>query len=330
MPDSTLSSQKMVEIHRLMVLSRLLEERLISIYKKGQGYFWVGAPGEEAFAVPLGLLVKKGRGMDYDWLYLHYRCTGTAVAMGVQTKNVIRQMMSKKTDPFTGGRNFVHHYCIPEWNIPPVTSVIEMQHSMAIGTAYAQAKNHSKAITIVTGGDAGTAMPDFHTSLIWSSRPVQPLPLLIIVLNNGWGISTKHCTQHHKNSIIQRAKACGLQTYQVDGCDPIKSYHTIEESINYVREKRQPALLEAQVSRLYGHSSADGAKIQKNEKCGLKKFEAYLIENKIFSESDRDGIHREIFEKLKKESAEVFLEEEPSDVWSHVFKEGEESNWRNF
>ncbi len=78
----TLDRELLVRIHDLMVKTRVLEERLIKMYKQGDGYFWIGGPGEEAFNVPLGLLVKKGQGLDYDYLHLHYRQSGTLLAHG--------------------------------------------------------------------------------------------------------------------------------------------------------------------------------------------------------------------------------------------------------
>ena len=73
----------LLQMHDLMVKSRVLEERLIKIYKTGDAYFWIGGPGEEAWGVPLGLLVNIGQGPKYDYLHLHYRCTPTLVAMGL-------------------------------------------------------------------------------------------------------------------------------------------------------------------------------------------------------------------------------------------------------
>jgi TPP-dependent pyruvate/acetoin dehydrogenase alpha subunit len=72
----------LLKIHRLMVKSRVLEDRLIKIYKAGDAYFWIGGPGEEAFGVPLGLLIHKGKGPAYDFLHFHYRCSPTLIAMG--------------------------------------------------------------------------------------------------------------------------------------------------------------------------------------------------------------------------------------------------------
>ena len=79
----TLPKELQLNMLDLMIKARVLEERLIKVYKAGDSFFWIGAPGEEAFGVPLGLLVNKGRGLDHDFLHLHYRGTPTLVAMGM-------------------------------------------------------------------------------------------------------------------------------------------------------------------------------------------------------------------------------------------------------
>src|SRR5712692_10576443 len=71
----------LIRMHDLMVEARVLEERLIQMYRQGHGFFWIGGPGEEAFNVPLGLLMKKGQGLDYDYLHAHYRQSATLVAL---------------------------------------------------------------------------------------------------------------------------------------------------------------------------------------------------------------------------------------------------------
>ena len=156
----------------LMIKSRVLEERLIKIYKAGEAFFWIGAPGEEAWGVPLGLLTNKGRGHDHDYLHLHYRATPTLIAMGMPMIDSIRIIMNKATDTSTGGRNFSNHYCYPEWNVVPVSSPIEVQYGQAIGTAWAQKREKAKGITIVTGGDArvGRRRLRILLSLVFSKR----------------------------------------------------------------------------------------------------------------------------------------------------------------
>ena len=152
-----LDRELLMKMHDLMVKSRALEERMIQMYRQGHGYFWIGGPGEEAFNVPLGLLIKKGQGLDYDYLHFHYRQSATLIAMGEDPIGALRQMKNTATDPYSGGRNFAGHFSIKRWNVVPVSSPIEVQYPMAPGTAIAQRRHGGDGITIVTGGDAGTA-----------------------------------------------------------------------------------------------------------------------------------------------------------------------------
>src|SRR5438445_2377471 len=108
--NEALPAERCLEIHRLMVRSRAMEERMIKMSKSGQGYFWIGGPGEEAFNVCLGLQVKKGRGPAFDFLHLHYRNSATLVAMGMPLLDGIRQMAMTRTDEHSMGRNFAGHY----------------------------------------------------------------------------------------------------------------------------------------------------------------------------------------------------------------------------
>src|SRR6266403_3293340 len=122
-----LTATRCLEIHRIMVRARVMEERMIKMSKSGEGYFWIGGPGEEAFNTCLGLQVKKGEGPAYDFLHLHYRNSATLVAMGMPLIDGIRQMAMTATDPHSHGRNFSGHYACLDWNVMPISSVIENQ-----------------------------------------------------------------------------------------------------------------------------------------------------------------------------------------------------------
>src|SRR6266851_3160633 len=171
--SESLPVERCLEIHRIMTRTRAMEERMIKMSKSGEGYFWIGGPGEEAFNACLGLLVKKGQGPSYDYLHLHYRNSAALVAMGMSLLDGIRQMAMTATDPHSMGRNFSGHFARRDWNVIPVTSVIEVQYVMAPGTAIVQKRFGGDGITIVTGGDEGTAEGDFASCLVWSSRPGQ-------------------------------------------------------------------------------------------------------------------------------------------------------------
>ncbi|MBC6415381.1 MAG: thiamine pyrophosphate-dependent dehydrogenase E1 component subunit alpha [Bdellovibrionales bacterium] len=329
---NTLTDQKLLQIHDLMVKARVTEERLIHIYKQGLGYFWIGGPGEEAFSVPLGLLIDKGQGKNKDWLYLHYRALPTLIAMGLDMESAFRTMFNKATDLSSGGRNFVNHYSIPKWNVAPITSVIEVQYSMAIGTAYVQKKEKgNKSLTVVTGGDAGSHESDFASCLIWSSRPKKELPILITVQNNQWGISTSYDEQHGSKSIAERAKAFQIESYVIDGNDPIKCYHTLKTAIKSIRKNRKPIFIEAKVSRLYGHSSASGANYVQ-EPCCIKNFEAFLIKKKLITKKQIKDIWERYKETAKKIQQKIMKEKDPQaeSIWQHVYFKEDASDWRKF
>ena len=318
-------------MYELMVKSRVLEERLIKIYKAGGAYFWIGAPGEEAFGVPLGLLVDKGQGPNHDYLHLHYRGTPTLMAMGMPMIDSIRLIMNKATDTSTGGRNFSNHYCYPAWNVVPVSSPIEVQYAQALGTAHVQKRLSKKSLTVVTGGDAGSAEGDFASCLIWSSRPGNELPLLITVQNNRWGISTSYDTQHGEKNVADRGKAFGIRTCVINGNDPVESYLRLAEEMDYIRKNRKPVLLEAQVSRLFGHSSASGAN-PVDELDPVREFEQRLLRAGVIKSDAAKELWKNSEEEARLAQEQVKSEPAPesSSVWDHFYAEGENGDWRKF
>ena len=310
--DKKLDAATCVKIHDEMVKGRLLEERLIKMFKKGQGHFWIGGPGEEAFNVSLGLQVHKGQGLDYDYLHLHYRSSCILLAMGLEPLSAFQQMQSSAHDPHSGGRNFASHYSKFAWNLTPITSPIETQYLTAIGTGIAQRDHGGQGITIVNGGDAGSAEGDFASCLIWSSRPEQELPMLIIVTNNQWGISTNAGSQHGERYISDRGTPFGIKAMVVDGNDVHQSYFALEEAMHYVRTERKPLIMEVRVSRLYGHSSASGANFHPEEIDCLKVFEEELISRDILTQEAIKTSHKHYDELFSHYAEQVNQEPLPS------------------
>lgn len=311
----------LVRVHDLMVKARVLEERLIRMYKQSDGYFWIGGPGEEAFNVPLALQIHKGQGKSYDYMHLHYRSSAIMLTLGMDPMDAIRQMKNVVTDPFSGGRNFSNHFSKREWNVVPVTSTIETQYQSAIGTAIAQKRHGGKGITIVNGGDAGTAEGDFASALVWSSRPENELPLLMIVVNNQFGISTPACTQHGDKIIADRGKAFGIQTRRINGNDVEESWFALQEAMAYVRSERKPFLMEALCSRLYGHSSASGANFVQGEADPLADFEKRLELGSIMTRKEMDALREKYTQEMLEMSQRVKQEPmpDPSTIYDHTY-----------
>jgi 2-oxoisovalerate dehydrogenase E1 component alpha subunit len=316
-----LESKLLLRIHDLMVKSRVLEERLTQMYKKSDGYFWIGGPGEEAFQGPLALQSLRGEGKDFDFWHLHYRSSTIMVTLGMDPMDSIRQMKNTASDPFSGGRNFSNHFSRKAWNVVPVTSTIETQYQTAIGTGLAQKRHGGKGITLVNGGDAGSAEGDFASCLVWSSRPNKELPIFIMVANNQWGISTPANTQHGDKRIADRGKAFGIKTMYCNGNDVEESWFAIKEAMEYIRTERKPVLMEYACSRLYGHSSATGANFVQGETDCLAEFEKKLEKNDLLSrkkmDETREKYTAEMLEMSKKVKDEPMPE--PGTIYDHVY-----------
>lgn len=310
-------------VHRLMVTARVLEERLIKMAKSSDGYFWIGGPGEEAFNVPLGLLVDRGRGLDHDYLHLHYRSSAILLAMGMEPKDAIRQMASRATDPFSAGRNFINHFAVADWNVVPGASTIETQYAVAPGTALAQKRHGGRGLTLVNGGDAGTAEGDFATCLNWISRPGRELPVLVLVINNKYGISTPFDEVHGDRIIARRGEPFGIRWDVVDGNDPEASWTKLSEVMSYIRNERRPFVLEAFVSRLHGHSSSSGAARVEDEADCVEMYEKRLVAEGVLSQKDADAFRSEKAADMLSLLEEVRQEPEPQadDIWKHAFVE---------
>jgi len=316
-----------LDILKHMITSRCLEERMIKMAKSSDGFFWIGGAGEEGFNVPLGVLARPGFGPEYDYFYFHYRNSGTMIAMGMDPRDEIRQMHNRATDPFSGGRNFCNHYARKAWNVMPVTSTIQTQCCIAPGSARVQKRHGGEGITIVTSGDAGTAEGDFHVGLNWSTLPGWELPILWIVTNNEYGISTSFYEVRGEPPISEYGRAYGIPGKRVNGFDVEESYKALQEAMEYVRTERKPFLLEVSVARLFGHSSSSGANRvpPEREPDPLELWANRLIEEGLITREAYDANYQSetsrmafILEEVRKEPAPT-----PESAFDHIFYEGE-------
>lgn len=307
-PPRFLSTERCLQLHRLMVRARVMEERMIKMSKSGEGYFWIGGPGEEAFNTCLGLQIKKGHGPAYDYLHFKYRASAVTLAMGMPMLDCVRQMAMAATDTHSLGRNFPAHYAKRDWNIIPVSSVIGVQFAVAPGTALVQKRYGSDGVTVVVGGESGTAEGDFASCMLWATRPEHEVPVLMVVMNNGWGISTPLSSVQACTHIIDRGQAFGIPGEVVDGNDPISCWLALERAFAYCRTRRRPYMIEAMVSRLYGHSSSSGAPRSSDPDC-LEMFEKQMLAAGLIDDRQRKAVYEEA--KLEADNAVAQAMREP-------------------
>jgi len=232
--------------------------------------------------------------------------------MGMPVADGIRQMAMTASDSHSRGRNFPGHYANHHWNVIPVTSVIEIQYVMAPGTGLVQKRRGGDAITIVVGGEAGSAEGDFASCMIWSTLPGRELPVLMIVTNNAWGISTSACSVHSEKHVIDRGKPFGIPGEVVDGNDPIASWHAVSRAMEHCRSQRRPFMLEATVSRLHGHSSSSGAARIRNEPDCIELFERKLLRGQVIDPETIDRVHAEADHEVDEAAEQVAREARPA------------------
>jgi 2-oxoisovalerate dehydrogenase E1 component alpha subunit len=180
-----------------------------------------------------------------------------------------------------------------------------------------QKRSGGEGVTVVIGGEAGTAEGDFATCMIWSTRPDKELPVLMVVTNNGWGISTAADTQHAEKSIIDRGMAWGIPGEVVDGNDVVASWHAVRRALAQCRTQRRPYMLEARVSRLHGHSSSSGAGRVEGEKDCLTILERRLLAAGV-ERHELDQVYADA--KVEVEAAVQQAVKEPKPTVADVLK----------
>jgi 2-oxoisovalerate dehydrogenase E1 component alpha subunit len=149
----------------------------------------------------------------------------------------------------------------------------------------------------------------------------QRAAVLIVVTNNGWGISTSAAGQHGEKHIADRARAFNIRAKTIDGNDPETAYRELQEAMEYVRRERKPFMIEAMVSRLYGHSSASGANFVQDEADCLKIMEAKLEQRGILTRQQMDEVRTrhtdaiaEMYRRIREEP-----QPGPETIWNHIY-----------
>jgi 2-oxoisovalerate dehydrogenase E1 component alpha subunit len=203
-----------------------------------------------------------------------------------------------------------------------MSPTIETQYATAIGTGIANARTPGDGITIVNGGDGGSAEGDFHSCLVWANRPVLKLPILMVVVNNGYAISVPESTQHGEKKISDWAKVFDMPAKTINGNDPVEAWFAVKEAMAYCREERKPYLLEAHCSRLYGHSSSSGANRIAEPDC-IALFEERIVAAKLATKDRLEKVWHDTLAEIDAAHQQVKAEPfpKPESIWEDVYSD---------
>jgi 2-oxoisovalerate dehydrogenase E1 component len=351
-----LDRDTLIRLYRTMFLSRRLDDREIQLKRQNKIYFQISSAGHEAITAAAGLLLRPG----VDWFYPYYRDRALCLMLGLTPLETLLQAVGAKDDPSSGGRQMPSHWGHNKWNIVSKSSCTGTQFVQAVGAAeatlyyehrskaLAQAKkaplgefvNHEpEEIVYVSSGDGATSEGEFWESL--NVACAKKLPIIYLVEDNGYAISVPVEVQTAGGNIARLTSGFpGLHIAECDGTDPLESYAVCKEAIRYVRERRGPALVHAQVTRPYSHSLSDDEKLYKTpeereqeaRRDPVSKFSLFLVREGLLDQNEIEALEAEVDREVR-DAADQALAAEPPEVSSitrHIYSEDIDPTAANF
>ena len=320
--------ETMLKVYRLMLMSRRIDDKELQLKAQNKIFFQISGAGHEAILVAAALAMKPG----YDWFYPYYRDRALCLALGVSPTDMFLQAVGAATDPASGGRQMPSHWASKPLNIVSQSSPTGTQFLQAVGCAEAAyraeligdpAKHvdgyQPGSIVYVSAGDGTTSEGEFFESLNTACN--LKLPVLYLIEDNGYAISVPVEVQTAGGSISKLVSGFpNLFIEEVDGCDLIASYETMQRAVAYCRERRGPALVHAHVVRPYSHSQSDD---EKQYRCveeledethhdPTRTFLAFLISEGLATEDDIKRIAREVDDEVNRAADEALDAPKPS------------------
>ena len=320
--------KKLINVFKMMVRSRIIDNKAMRLLKQGKTFFHIAAEGHEAVQMAIGMQldVKK------DWLFPYYRDLGTVLMAGITPEEVFLGTFAKATDPASGGRQLPVHWGMINAQLPSQSSPTGTQFLQAVGTALASRKKGIKNVSYVSSGEGTTSQGEFHEAVNWASR--EKLPVLFVIQNNRYAISVpvEHQTAGKDGSVAEMMSGFyALYRKKIDGTDFFESYEQIKEAINYIKSGKGPALIEANVVRLQSHSSSDDQKkyrdkdeLEKDKQNDpIEKFAAVLKKENMLTDDEYQKIWKEINDEIDQAADRAFksTDPDPKDAVKFVYDE---------
>ncbi|MCV9388846.1 alpha-ketoacid dehydrogenase subunit alpha/beta [Reichenbachiella ulvae] len=295
-----LNQEQLIAFYKALLLPRLIEDKMLILLRQGKISKWFSGYGQEAISVGATLA------MDSDeYILPMHRNLGMFTTRGIPLHRLFAQFQGKASG-FTKGRDRSFHFGTQEHKIVGMISHLGAQLGVADGIALADQLRDKKKSTLVVTGDGGASEGDFHEALNVAS--VWQLPVIFLVENNCWGLSTPSHEQFRMESFTLKGPGYGIETMQVDGNNLLDVYHGIEQAKKKIAEHSQPILIECMTFRIRGHEEASGTKYypegiveQWTKKDPVQNFESYLIESKVLDPSTIENIKSEINEQIRTE-----------------------------
>ncbi|MBY0425894.1 MAG: dehydrogenase, partial [Cytophagales bacterium] len=277
------SASKLLELYKALLLPRLVEDKMLVLIRQGKLSKWFSGIGQEAVSVGAALALESN-----EWILPLHRNLGVFTAREVPLDRLFAQFLGKPSG-FTKGRDRSFHFGSKEHHICGMISHLGPQMGVADGIALGNKIDQNPQVTLVFCGDGGTSEGDFHEAL--NLAAVWKLPVIFLIENNGYGLSTPIEEQYAISDFLVKGPAYNIETAKIDGNNILEVHSTISEWAEKIRKDPRPVLLEAMTFRMRGHEEASGTKYVPEElfekwakKDPIVNFENFLFAENILSE----------------------------------------------
>jgi 2-oxoisovalerate dehydrogenase E1 component len=299
-----LSNEELIYFYKSLLLPRMIEDKMLVLLRQGKISKWFSGIGQEAISVGATLAMEKT-----EWIMPLHRNLGVFTSREMPLTELFKQWQGDKKG-YSKARERSFHFGNKEHYICGMISHLGPQLAIADGVALAYQQRGQLKASLSFTGDGGTSEGDFHEAL--NVAAVWGLPVIFIIENNGYGLSTPTNEQYKCEHLVDRAKGYGMEGVRIDGNNILEVYQTIKGVREYCINNQKPYLIECDTFRMRGHEEASGIKYVPKElletwaqKDPILNYENYLLKEKIVSDSVIATIKKEIKENIETQLQEV-------------------------
>lgn len=286
------SEETLLQLYKSILLPRLIEEKMLKLLRQGKVSKWFSGIGQEAIAVGVTSAMQPD-----ELIFPLHRNLGVFTTRKMPLDRLFAQLQGKMSG-FSKGRERSFHFGAPDYGIIGMISHLGPQLSLAAGVALAHKLKKEKKISLAFTGEGGTSQGEFHEAL--NTAAVWKLPVIFLIENNGYGLSTPTSEQYVCENLADRALGYGMKSVIIDGNNILEVYKTIQELSEMMKNDPQPVLVECKTFRMRGHEEASGTKYVPQElmdawakKDPVQNFEQFLLEEEIISEEEIEELKRD-------------------------------------